>query len=158
MSSDISVSAGAAVYVAPLAVSTQVASTTSTASQAIPSVANTGLAPRPSPVSLLDPSTGLVVLEFYNAKGVETSSLPTRRALENYRLHEPSYSVFEPAIHDGTVPQPSTGKPSVYATTTSTVQAVVTAQATASSTDRPAAAASTTAGNNSSTGIVATET
>ena len=65
-------------------------------------------APQASSVSLLDPSTGLVVLEFFDAKGDETASLPTRKQLDLYRLNEASPNVFAPAIHDVAAPA-STG-------------------------------------------------
>ena len=63
-------------------------------------------APHPSPVSLLDPSTGLVVLEFYNAQGTETESLPTKKQLDSYRLHEPVNNIFQRVIHDDATPLP----------------------------------------------------
>ena len=59
--------------------------------------------PHASPVSLLDASTGLVVLAFYDAKGDETASLPTKKQLDLYRLNEPSPNIFEPAIRDVSV-------------------------------------------------------
>ncbi len=132
MSTDIS--AFAAYAAAPIAPA-RASPTGSIAAQAVvPSApVPAAPAPRPSPVSLLDPSTGLVVLEFYNAKGVETSSLPTKKVLENYRLNEPSESVFQPTIHDGTVPQAlPTGKSPVGALPEgkAAVQPSVTAQAT----------------------------
>jgi hypothetical protein len=40
-----------------------------------------------NPVSRLDPALGIVVLDFYNEQGVETSSIPTQKQLESYRLH-----------------------------------------------------------------------
>jgi len=40
-----------------------------------------------NPVSRLDPALGIVVLDFYNGQGVETSSIPTQKQLESYRLH-----------------------------------------------------------------------
>ncbi|WP_158742105.1 hypothetical protein [Acidisphaera sp. L21] len=61
-------------------------------------------APHPSPVSLLDPKSGIVVLEFYNAKGDETQSLPTKRQLKSYELNEPSNGIYQPAIHDVATP------------------------------------------------------
>jgi hypothetical protein len=40
-----------------------------------------------NPVSQLDPALGIVVLGFYNNQGVETSSIPTQKQLNSYRLH-----------------------------------------------------------------------
>ncbi len=80
-----------------------------TSGGAVASPAATAAAsPHASPVSRLDPSTGLVVLEFYNAKGDETASLPTRRQLELYRRNEPSPDICQPAIRTiATSPEPS---------------------------------------------------
>jgi hypothetical protein len=41
-----------------------------------------------NPVSELDPALGIVVLHFYNAQGVQTSSIPSQKQLESYRLHD----------------------------------------------------------------------
>ncbi len=40
-----------------------------------------------NPVSQLDPALGIVVLSFYNAQGVQTSSIPSQKQLDSYRLH-----------------------------------------------------------------------
>ncbi len=40
-----------------------------------------------NPVSQLDPALGIVVLSFYNSDGVQTSSIPSQKQLESYRLH-----------------------------------------------------------------------
>ena len=71
---------------------------------AAPTTAAAGNSPHASPVSLLDASTGLVVLEFFDAKGNETASLPTKKQLELYRLNELSPNIFEPAIRDASAP------------------------------------------------------
>ncbi len=36
---------------------------------------------------MIDEALGLVVLQFYNQAGVETSSIPTKRQLAEYALH-----------------------------------------------------------------------
>jgi hypothetical protein len=41
--------------------------------------------PGPNPALRVDPQLGIVVLEFQNAQGKTTSSLPTERALAEYR-------------------------------------------------------------------------
>ena len=99
MPPDISALSG---HTAPSPVfSKPIANTGDPAAPATGSVASSSHA---SPVSLLDPSTGLVVLEFYDAKGDETASLPTKKQLDLYRLNEPSPTIFEPAIRDVSVP------------------------------------------------------
>ena len=75
-------------------------------SAASPAVAPIAASPHASPVSLLDPRTGLVVLEFFDAKGDETASLPTKHQLDLYRRNEPSLDIFQPAIRDDSVPSP----------------------------------------------------
>jgi hypothetical protein len=41
--------------------------------------------PGPNPALRVDPQLGIVVLEFQNAQGKTTSSLPTERVLAEYR-------------------------------------------------------------------------
>ena len=82
----------------------QAAPVTAAVSSAAPTAAT---APHPSPISLLDPSTGLVVLQFYNAQGTETESLPTKKQLDSYRLHEPVNNIFQRVIHDDATPLPA---------------------------------------------------
>ncbi len=110
MSTDIAAAAASAAYPAPPILPTRSTAAATNAGQAIASSsASGGAAPYPSPVSLLDPSTGIVVLEFYNAKGNETESLPSRKQLESYRLHEPS------TIHDDAAPLPTIATKSLAA-------------------------------------------
>ncbi len=78
------------------------AASPSTTPAAAPSTAASQ--PHASPISLLDPSTGLVVLKFYDSEGVETASLPTKKQLDLYRLNEPSPNIFQPAIRTVSTP------------------------------------------------------
>lgn len=71
---------------------------------AIPAPTATVTSLHASPVSLLDASTGLVVLTFYNDKGEETASTPTKKQLDLYRRNEPSPDIFQPSIRDITAP------------------------------------------------------
>ena len=118
MSTDIAAAAASAAYAAPPILPTRSSAAAAIAGQTIASAAaNSAAAPHPSPVSLLDPSTGLVVLEFYNAKGSETESLPSKKQLENYRLHEPS------SIHDAAAPLPTIATKSLAAGAADAAQA-----------------------------------
>ncbi len=53
----------------------------------------------PSPVSHLDPSLGLVVLEFLDMHGTVTSSIPTQKQLDAFRLTQETH----PPKAEGTV-------------------------------------------------------
>ena len=102
MPSDISLVSAAVLSPVAVKPQTQAESATSVAVAA---------PPHASPVSLLDASTGLVVLAFYNDKGEETASLPTKKQLDLYRLNEPSPDIFQPSIRDVAVPPMGNGLP-----------------------------------------------
>ena len=94
----------AALSLSPAALMPSVAAAPASGTATAPVAATQAAALHASPVSLLDPSTGLVVLSFYDAKGEETASLPTKRQLDLYRRNETSPNVFQPAIQTASVP------------------------------------------------------
>jgi len=49
-------------------------------------------APLPNPQLRLDPALGLVVIEFRDANGIITTSIPTQRQLHAYRIWEQNRS------------------------------------------------------------------
>ena len=55
-----------------------------------PQGAQPAAAPQPfnNPTLHLDPSLGLVVIEFRNDKGAVTSTIPSQRQIEAYRMHQ----------------------------------------------------------------------
>ena len=66
--------------------------------------------PNPNPQLRLDPALGLVVIEFRDASGTITTSIPSQRQLEAYRMWEQTHT-------DATGPPPTlpstTGLPSL---------------------------------------------
>lgn len=67
--------------------------------------------PMPNPQLRLDPALGLVVIEFRDEKGVITTSIPSRRQLEAYRMWEKT-PPDAPALPGRDVVQPPPGAPS----------------------------------------------
>ena len=57
---------------------------------------------RPNPSMQIDPSLGIVVMEFRDRSGAVTSTLPTQRELDAYRSAQRDGS----ADHPGTAPRP----------------------------------------------------
>lgn len=70
-------------------------------------------APIPNPQLRLDAALGLVVIEFRDASGSVTTSIPSQRQLEAYRMWQQN--------RPGTAPGPAetaTGPPAVHASAT----------------------------------------
>jgi hypothetical protein len=58
--------------------------------------------PFANPSLRLDPSLGLVVIEFRNDAGTVTRSIPNQRQIEAYRLHEEAVpKAGAPPVEDG---------------------------------------------------------
>jgi hypothetical protein len=73
--------------VSPLGASGDLPSEHRASSAIAPALAD-GAPMHPNPSQRLDPALGLVVIEFRDASGNVTDSIPTERQLQAYRLHQ----------------------------------------------------------------------
>ena len=70
--------------------------------------------PNPNPQLRLDPALGLVVIEFRDASGTITTSIPSQRQLDAYRMWEQTHA--DPAGPAGTLPPTATEIPTAHPT------------------------------------------